>query len=373
MAQAFVPGLQIRDATVVRRERELPIQGEISVKIGDQVKADQIVASASLLGELHILRIAEKMGLEAHEVAARLTVKEGDQISEGKLLCEHSGLFGLLKSRYHSPLSGVVELVSPHTGHVGVRMAPRKLELQAHIAGKVIKINQGKSVTIESRAAFLQGIFGVGGERRGRLSCMTERCDQSISAGVIPRDCGGAVLFGGTSPDLESLRLAAQRGAQGMIVGAIDDRALAGYLGYDLGIALTGDEKVAMTVIISEGFGALPISHRFFELLRKLEGKQASINGATQVRAGAVRPEIIVVDETGASGVETQGGGAQGLYIGAQIRIIRVPYFGLRGVVEELPHISEKIETGAVTRILRARLQDGSLVTVPRANVELVD
>ena len=64
--------------------------------------------------------------------------------------------------------------------------------------------------------------------------------------------------------------------------------------------------------------------------------------------------------------------GDNGLSVGARIRLIRVPYFGRTGVVRELPQELERIETGAWLRVLRAELDDGSCVTVPRANVELV-
>jgi hypothetical protein len=42
------------------------------------------------------------------------------------------------------------------------------------------------------------------------------------------------------------------------------------------------------------------------------------------------------------------------------------------GVIEELPHELVRIETGASVRVLRAKLDDGRQVTVPRANVELL-
>jgi transcription elongation factor len=60
------------------------------------------------------------------------------------------------------------------------------------------------------------------------------------------------------------------------------------------------------------------------------------------------------------------------LGIGTPVRIIRAPYFGLLGVVEDLPAEPELIPTGAKVRVVRIRLQTGELVTVPRANVEII-
>ena len=121
------------------------------------------------------------------------------------------------------------------------------------------------------------------------------------------------------------------------------------------------------------GFGEIAMSQRVHALLMECVGKEASINGATQVRAGAIRPEIIV-GQSSEFTVQEQTNKeiqVQGLDIGSNIRIIRVPYFGLRAEVVELPATPDTIETGATTRVLRAKLEDGRVVTVPRANVEL--
>jgi hypothetical protein len=162
---------------------------------------------------------------------------------------------------------------------------------------------------------------------------------------------------------------AAKAGAVGCITGSIDDRALTEYVGHDIGVALTGDEDVSMTLIITEGFGSLPISERVLQTLGRINGDFVSLNGATQVRAGAQRPEVIGPMCEAADAHELR---ERSLSIGARIRVIRVPYFGAMGVVIDLPHELTPIETGAEVRILVATLDDGRQVTVPRANVELV-
>jgi hypothetical protein len=101
-----------------------------------------------------------------------------------------------------------------------------------------------------------------------------------------------------------------------------------------------------------------------------MSGRACSINGATQVRAGAVRPEIIVPRGDEAAAGSSPGQGDTGLNVGTRIRLIRVPYFGMFATVVALPHEPRKIETGAWTRVLEAKLDAGPTVTVPRANVE---
>lgn len=227
-------------------------------------------------------------------------------------------------------------------------------------------IEPTRSVTIETTATFAQGIFGVGGERLGRLNVLSIPSNTKLDSSHIPADCSGAVLVGGHSPTIDAIHVAVARGAVGLVTGSIDDPTLREYIGYDLGIALTGDEEIPMTLIITEGFGEIPMSERITSTLTPVQGSRVSINGATQVRAGAQRPEILVWNT--ASNVAARDGGAQGLEVGARMRLIRVPFFGLRGVVEELPHELMQLETGAMARVLKARLEDGRTVIVPRAN-----
>lgn len=370
MAQAFTPGLVVRKGVQVKRLRELPVQGEVLAAVGDSVRAEQIVARAFLPGELHILRISEKLGIEPFEVMKGLKVNVGDTVSINQVLCEHAGLFGLFKTRFEASVEGTVELITERTGHIAVRSAPKPIEVDAFIDGKITAIVPAKSATVSTIGAFIQGIFGVGGERRGKVQLLKAQTSR-LEASDVPVHCDQAILICKFRPTLEALRAAAKGGAVALVTGSIDDEVLAGYLGFDLGIALTGDEDVPMTLVITEGFGNLEMSARTYSLLSELDGQRASVNGATQVRAGALRPEIIVPSGA-ASAQAADAEQARGLTLGAAIRIVRVPYFGRYATVHELPQEMQQIETGAHARVLKAKLDDGKIVTVPRANVELI-
>jgi hypothetical protein len=333
------------------------------------VSGKEVVARADLEGELRVVRVAETLGVPAKDLSKLLLVQEGARVLEGQQLAEMRGLFGLFRSSVAAPLSGTIEFISNSTGHVGIRAPSDPLNLSAYIPGTVVSVEPRSGLVIETEATFVQGIFGVGGERLGSLLMLSVERTQPITELEIPDQAEGRILVGGHSPTIGALRKAVTAGAIGFITGSVDDHALRDYVGYDIGVALTGDEDVPMTLIITEGFGSLAMSERVFSTLRRVDGQEASINGATQVRAGAQRPEVIAPM---GSGEMVDSAGAAGLEIGARVRLIRVPYFGRTGVVRELPHELERIETGAWLRVLRAELDDGSCVTVPRANVELV-
>jgi hypothetical protein len=118
------------------------------------------------------------------------------------------------------------------------------------------------------------------------------------------------------------------------------------------------------------------MNERALKLLQEAHGCAASINGATQVRAGALRPEVITKKSSLLESSELSGVGAlQGaLRVGGRVRIIRVPYFGLQGEIVELPKEPKMIATGALARVAFVRLiaDPSETVVVPRANLEVL-
>jgi hypothetical protein len=55
------------------------------------------------------------------------------------------------------------------------------------------------------------------------------------------------------------------------------------------------------------------------------------------------------------------------------VRIIRQPYFGAIGLVKFLPVELQQVESESYVRVLDVELDDGTVVTVPRANVEIIE
>ena len=374
MPAAYIAGLRVSADAVLRQQRRLPLRGEVLVKAGDLVSPDQVVARAEMPGNLHTLRAAQTLHVEPQELPSFLVRQTGDQVQAGEVIARTSSLWGLLKSELRSPVTGVIEEVVTTSGHLRLREPPRRVEVLAHLAGRVVEVLEGEGAVVEARGAVVQGIFGVGGEQRGPLRVAAQGPDQPLSVNSFG-DCQGCVLVAGSGADAAAIRRAAEAGATGLVVGAVSDAALRTYVGYDIGVAITGQENLPMTLIITEGFGELPMAHRTWELLASLEGRLASINGATQIRAGVIRPEIIVPHEQGPGGAAVPAAAAavdQSLAIGARVRIIREPHFGALGQITSLPPELTRIETESRVRIAVIRLDSGEETRVPRANLELI-
>jgi biotin carboxyl carrier protein len=364
---SYVPGLIVERSAVVRKDRELPIPGESLVRVGDVVRSDQPVLSAEIPGEIAILRIADRLGISPERACAGLKVAESQSVAEGDLIAEIRYLFGLMRDEVRAPCDGVIEYLLASTAHVGLRQPSRVVEISAYIPGRVVEVDDGKRVRIETAGAFVQGIFGVGGERSGELLILESLPDRVIKAGDLPDKLKGKILVGGAGFTLEAVEAAGRAGASGIVTASLSSLTLTQILGKPLGVSMTGDEDLPSTIIITEGFGQLQFSERTLSILREHQGKSASINGATQVRAGAMRPEIIIPSETKAE----EKRASTTLAVGQMVRCIRAPYFGRFGRVVTLPTEPTKIESGAVVRVAGIELLDGERIVVPRANLEL--
>ena len=376
MAQAYTPGLKVTKGTTIQKERRLPLQGEVLVEAGTTVQAEDVVAKADLPGNVQLLNVANLLSVPAEEVIEYMLKPIGEAITKDEIIATTKGLFGLFKSQARSPIDGTIEAVSDVTGQVILREPPIPVEVKAYTDGTVTEIAPNEGVTVETYGTYIQGIFGVGGETVGNLTVAVAGPSDELAAEQILPEHRGNILVSGSLVTTDAIQKAIQQGVKGIIAGGIDDSDLRELLGYELGVAITGSEEIGITLVITEGFGRIAMAEQTFALLKARKGMKTSINGATQIRAGVVRPEILIpiVPETTETASEAADGTAEGiLEVGSSVRIIREPYFGKLGRVTELPVELQNLETEARVRVLRVELKDGQQTTLPRANVEAIE
>lgn len=372
MANASTPGLRVTEYAVLRRERRLPLRGVVRVAVGDDVEPATVVARAELPGNVASVPLASRLSLDPAKVEAALTRAIGSAVARGEVVAETKGMFGLMRTTAESPVDGVLESVSATTGQLIVREPAIPVEVAAYVRGRVVEVLPDEGVVVEARGAFVQGIFGVGGETSGALRTLVEDPAEPLEPRHLRGELRGRVVVGGSHVSHETLSQAREAGVAAVVVGGFDDRDLVRLLGHDLGVAITGQENLGFTLVLTEGFGRVPMARRTFDLLRRHEGDVASVSGATQIRAGVLRPEIIVPRTSGAEGNDR--GAATDLDVGALVRVIREPGFGRLARVAALPVELQPLETEALVRVLVAEFVDGSgRTTLPRSNVERIE
>jgi len=373
MAQAYSAGLTVTENIVLKKDRILPLKGKVLVKKGDMVKADDLVAETLLPGKVSPLNLANKLGVPPDHIIDYLKVKEGQFIKQGDLLAETKGFLGFFKNSVKSPIDGEIEKISSLTGQALLREPRIPVQVKAFIDGVVVEVIPNEGVVIENKSAYIQGIFGLGGETLGVIRNLANSPDEIIKVERIDETMKGKIIVVGALADISLIEKARKVGVKAIISGGINDEHIKKLLGYDIGVAITGHEDIGITIIVTEGFGTIKMADKTFGLLKKFEGKKASVHGKTQIRAGVMRPEIIIPLEFSADELKSQEIKPCILEIGATIRCIRQPYFGKIGKITALPERLVVVESETKVRILEALLDNGQKISIPRANVEIIE
>jgi hypothetical protein len=233
-------------------------------------------------------------------------------------------------------------------------------------------VQEAESATVEIQGTFIQGIFGIGGETHGELTVVAGAPDASLEAGLIKPEHAGKIIVGGGLVTAEAVKRAVQCGVKGIVSGGLNDADLRSFLGYELGVAITGEERLGVTIVITEGFGPITMAKATFELLRKRAGLLASMNGATQIRAGVIRPEVVIPLADVPAAASRPSDQDSVLQVGTLIRAIRDPYFGRLGQCRALPVELVRLSSETKVRVLEVEFENGERAILPRANVELI-
>jgi len=333
------------------------MRGEVLARMGTRVESIDVVARASLGGQLHVVDVGKTLSVKSENMDKYLLKAVGDTVEEEEAIAAKGGGLIPLRQVCRSPIAGTIVAIS--SGRVVLESRAETFELHAHLRGTVVSVMPSLGVVIETVGAFVQGVWGAGGEAQGVLKMLAKDPKEKLVADALDVGCHGSIIVGGSSIDKEVLKRAEQMQVRGIVVGSI---------GADLGERAS---DFPLPVIATEGMGQVPMASVIFELLRSNAGREASISGVTRLRWGTVRPEIIIPSrERGAKPSPQQLGGA--LQVGTQVRVIRQPYLGSVGQVVSLPSQPRAVDSGARLRGTEVELGEKGRVFVPYANLELI-
>ena len=365
MSKSYTPGLKILENASIKKKRILPLSGELHVEKDDLVKSDQIVASAKIPGNVQMINVSNKLNIDPNQIIDCMLCKVDQEVKKGEVVARSKGLFGFFRSEVKSPMDGVLINISDITGQIIISEKPIPIEVDAYIDGKIQEVYKKEGVLISAHGVLIQGIIGIGGEKKGTLKIIEnisdlDKIDLSTDMVVVIK----SFIDYGAYQKINKL------GLKGIICGGIDYESLTKILGYPLGVAITGSEDVT-TVVVTEGFGNINMSDRTFELLEKYKNSYCSINGATQIRAGVMRPEVIINLDFDIENINDNKDESL-ILVGSKVRIIRDPFFGLIGIVSALPSELVKMKTETMVRAAEVTLGDGTKKIIPRANLEVI-
>jgi len=370
MSKSYTPGLKVLKHTKVVKDRLLPLKGEVHVNLDDPVESNTIVASTEIPGNVHMLNIANELNVDANQILDCMFVNEEDHVSKGQVIAQNKGIFGLFKSEVKSPIDGQIMNISKITGQVVIAEKPLPVNVDAYIPGTVTNIYNKEGISVNSLGTFIQGIIGIGGEKKGIIKFLVKSPSDKINISMIDDSLKNNIIICGSYIDYDVYEKAKKIGVKGIVCGGVDYNTVSKILGYSLGVAITGTENTT-TLILTEGFGEIYMAERTFNLLKDNENKMASINGATQIRAGVLRPEIFIASDNES---HSQDFSEDDLIIseGSIVRVIREPHFGRLGKIVNLPYELVEMKSETKVRVAEIEFDDNSKEIIPRANLEVI-
>lgn len=315
--------------------------------------------------------IAMELRCKPEEVPDNMLRGVGQEVKKGQMIAKKGDLQAFFTKTAFAPISGIISSIDPATGKVTISRPFKQVVVNAYIPGTVSQVLPGRGCVVETPGIRVTGIFGIGRETHGRLRVLTGGPQEVLTAEMIGPDCAGKVIVGGSFATNESLKKALDVGARAVITGTVSYLNLTQSLGVKLGVGITGHEDVDITVILMEGFGHLAMRQEVWDVFRALDGLPASVNGATQVRAGAIRPEVIVPLPDFAGPIGEGRVIDEDLQVGMCVRIVSERYFGMVGRIDEVVREPRATGTEAKVPVIVVRLTDGRKVEIPRANAEV--
>jgi hypothetical protein len=231
----------------------------------------------------------------------------------------------------------------------------------------VREILDQRSLRIEAHVGLLQGAIGYGGEVTGVVRYFDiDILDGAVLEGLPPFDIP-TILVGGSFFTKEFFEGAKLKNIVGIIVSSIESSEVS----MTLKTSVFGTSPLYSfdqpAVIVIEGFGKIPLSEQAKEFFKYADGKFASANGLTQVRAGAIRPELIIHEAS----LKQSTRELLHTYpkVGDTMRVVRGHHFGKIGRIKSLPEKPCKLESGIETHIAELDIH-GEVVSVSLANIE---
>ncbi|MBI2955141.1 MAG: hypothetical protein HYY30_12555 [Chloroflexi bacterium] len=358
--EAVIPTLRVAAEVKLCKARCLPVDGDVLVDPGERVAPGDLVARASVRGEAFRVNLVEALGLKDGESVAKYLLKSpGDAVSAGEEIARGKGGFVGGKRVCTSPIEGTIASGPTMSGDILIAPDPHDIEVQALLPGQVVGILPQRGVIVESVGAYVQCVTCVGGECQGTIKVVAGSPAQPLEPELVDDSCTGAFLVAG-SVTLPALRAALFVGVGAVIVGSVTATTF----------QWLRDNSQPVTVIITEGFGAMPISRRTFDLFRANAGRRAYILGSGEKGANSAPAEIFIPAVESKPGL---GGAEAALAVGSIVRIVRGDSFGALARVVALPDRARPLGSGVRSEIARLSLEDGQEIVVGRGNIEVVE
>ena len=335
------------------RERVLPVKGTVLARLGQSVKSSDIVAEATWAREHIFLDVARTLNISADAADRLIRCKAGDKVPAGAVVAIGRGL---LPKTVKAPRDGRV--VAAGGGQVLLESGESRMELRAGISGNVTRIIGDRGVEIQTAGALIQGVWGNGRVDTGVMINLADKPDTVLTAERLDASMRGSILVVGEVKEESALLAAADLHVRGLIVGSAPPSLI------------PAAREMRYPVVLTEGFGALPMNSAAYRLITTNAKREATLNAEAFDRYSGARPEIII--PLPASNPPPIPRDVEAFAPGQTVRLRRQPAAGQIGSIMGLHEGLSTFPSGLRAAGAEVRLENGEQLLIPLVNLEVV-
>lgn len=343
----------IRSLALLRRVRSLPARGDLLARRGLEVTPLQVIGRCPTIKPVHILPAARELGVPAEALEGYLRAAPGSEVDRGAVLAQRDERLG--RSRVvRSPADGL--LLEPRFGYLVVQEYRPPFELRANMHGRVAGLLAERALVIEAIGAQVRGAWASGKDGHGRIRVIAASGDEPLSPRRDFPAARGAILVAGLVNSLEGLHLLEESGIRGLIAGSMPAELC------------PAAERLVYPIILTDGLGQLPMSPAILDLLRQLEGRDASLFAA---QSGPwAQPAEVLAPLPLDRAPETARQAWEALKAGAKVRVYRLSDGPREGVVVTIRRRPQASRLGQRPAGAVVQLTGGQTLFVPVNNLE---
>jgi hypothetical protein len=350
----IAPVTQVFPRVTIRQKRMLPSSGQVFVRKGQKVEAEEVVARVFLSPTHTNLDLVRGLGRSVEE-AERLVQREiGEKLSQGDIL---AGPVGPAKRVVRAPGPG--RIIQVKHGKVFFEIEPEPFVLRAGFPGTVESIIGSRGIILRTNGAFIQGVWGNGKVGFGPLHVLAPRPEDVMVRERLDDSLQGSIVLAGYLDDPEVLKAAAKIPLGGLIFASMASALIP--------LAL----ESPFPIILTEGFGLLPLNIAAFTLLSQHDREDLSALAEPYDRYAGTRPVIVVPEDNGEAIDPPRGNNF--LIPGVRVRVIHAPHRSQIGMIIALRPGMEILPNGVRAATGEIRLQNGTRVVLPLANLEILE
>lgn len=358
----FYPGeVRCLHLATVRRERRLPIPGRVRVRRGEAVEATTVLAVAEQPAGVVVVDLARPLRVPPARVARYLRRKPGASVQAGEILAARPIRLGLQTLRVRSPVDG--EIVAVGGGKVLIQTGARILELRAGFPGMVAEVIPDYGAVIEMTGALIQASWSIGLDPETPWSGVVRVVGtgtEPLRARAIDPMAHGTLVVSGGWIEPSGLEQARQLQVKGLIAGSMEVSLL------------TMLREMPFPVILTEGFGRLPMHPALFRIFLMAQGREAFLLPSPGPMGLPGRPEILIPLPT-ENPPPPEPPAEIPLRPGVKVRGLREPLLGRSGTVLAIARAPMVLESGFQAWCVEIQ-PDGeeARLWVPVHNVEIL-